>query len=205
MNILKKHLTNNVVINKNKYYLQKKGIPQGSILSSLLCCLYYTKLENEYIIPSLPSNNKSLLIRLADDYLCISNNIDYINTFYNKITNLKEYGCVINESKTKSNIIINQDEFTWCGLIININTLSIRNDYNKYLNVHPNYIVSKKYSNNSRDMIINRLLFFYKPKCYGMIIDPFINSKDVILVYYNIYRQIFMNYFYFVELNFIIL
>jgi hypothetical protein len=32
-----------------KYYLQKEGIPQGSVLSSLLCSLYYGYIELNYL------------------------------------------------------------------------------------------------------------------------------------------------------------
>lgn len=54
INSLAKHLNNNLIIYGNKYYMQKKGIPQGSILSSLLCNIYYGTIENKFIRPKLP-------------------------------------------------------------------------------------------------------------------------------------------------------
>lgn len=43
----------NVLQLDDKFYLQVKGIPQGSTLSSLLCSLYYGHLERNVIFPFL--------------------------------------------------------------------------------------------------------------------------------------------------------
>ncbi|XP_031104805.1 telomerase reverse transcriptase isoform X1 [Ipomoea triloba] len=50
---LKEHIKHNVLHMDNKFYLQGLGIPQGSVLSSLLCSLYYGYLEKNLIIPFL--------------------------------------------------------------------------------------------------------------------------------------------------------
>lgn len=99
-NDLKEHIKRNVLQLGIKFFLQSVGIPQGSVLSSLLCSLYYGHLENSVIFPFLekacipapgfPSKEPflddtaarydhlvackpiSLLLRLIDDLLFIS-------------------------------------------------------------------------------------------------------------------------------------
>ncbi len=45
--ILKHHITQNVIYMRGRYYLQQVGIPQGSVLSSLLCSLFYGHMETK--------------------------------------------------------------------------------------------------------------------------------------------------------------
>ncbi|KAG0480484.1 hypothetical protein HPP92_011342 [Vanilla planifolia] len=53
ISILTEHLKHNILQIKSNFYLQKIGIPQGSILSSILCCFYYGHLEKHVILPFL--------------------------------------------------------------------------------------------------------------------------------------------------------
>ncbi|GKV43306.1 hypothetical protein SLEP1_g50612 [Rubroshorea leprosula] len=57
---LKEHLKQNVVQFDKNFYLQIKGIPQGSVLSSLLCSLYYGHMERNLIIPLLERVSKDI-------------------------------------------------------------------------------------------------------------------------------------------------
>lgn len=60
---LNEHVKRNVLQLDKHFYLQDVGIPQGSVLSSLLCSFYYGHLETKVIIPFLqksaePGNDK---------------------------------------------------------------------------------------------------------------------------------------------------
>ncbi|XP_058225242.1 telomerase reverse transcriptase isoform X3 [Rhododendron vialii] len=60
---LNEHVKHNVLQLDKHFYLQDVGIPQGSVLSSLLCSFYYGHLETKVIIPFLqksvePGNDK---------------------------------------------------------------------------------------------------------------------------------------------------
>jgi len=46
------HLHRNVVRLGRTFYLQRTGIPQGSVLSTLLCCLFYAHMVR-HIQPSI--------------------------------------------------------------------------------------------------------------------------------------------------------
>jgi hypothetical protein len=56
LDVLKQHLCKNLVqLGPKSFFLQTRGIPQGSILSSMLCCCVYAHLEHHRLrpVPSL--------------------------------------------------------------------------------------------------------------------------------------------------------
>ncbi|KAJ1672685.1 Telomerase reverse transcriptase, partial [Spiromyces aspiralis] len=63
------HITDHII--GNSLYRQATGIPQGSILSPILCNMYYSQMENERL-GHLLNDDETLLIRLVDDFLFIS-------------------------------------------------------------------------------------------------------------------------------------
>ncbi|WOK95814.1 telomerase reverse transcriptase isoform X5 [Canna indica] len=60
--LLKEHLKHNILQIGQDFFLQKVGIPQGSILSTLLCCYYYGDMEKKMILPHIERNSKDLLV-----------------------------------------------------------------------------------------------------------------------------------------------
>ncbi|KAM9386412.1 telomerase reverse transcriptase [Phaethornis superciliosus] len=60
---------NNILVIRNRYYLQCCGIPQGSILSTLLCSLCYGDMENKLL---RGVQQDGVLIRLIDDFLLVT-------------------------------------------------------------------------------------------------------------------------------------
>ncbi|KAA8520248.1 hypothetical protein F0562_014504 [Nyssa sinensis] len=56
---LSEHVKHNVLQLDKKFYLQDVGIPQGSVLSSLLCSFYYGHLENNVIYPFLEKTSET--------------------------------------------------------------------------------------------------------------------------------------------------
>ena len=62
-----------------QFYRQKVGIPQGSVVSTVLCNLFYADLEKKKL-PFL-TDPDGLLLRLIDDFLFISMNLDHAKQF----------------------------------------------------------------------------------------------------------------------------
>jgi telomerase reverse transcriptase len=62
-----------------QFYKQKVGIPQGSILSTVLCNIFYADLERRKL-PFL-ADPDGVLLRLIDDFLFISMNKDHAKEF----------------------------------------------------------------------------------------------------------------------------
>ncbi|XP_074309417.1 telomerase reverse transcriptase isoform X3 [Silene latifolia] len=127
--ILKEHLKNNVLKLGQSFFLQTVGIPQGSVLSTLLCTLYYGHMENNVIVPYLAkgandvaghsdsgrvaleampdasfSFPKSMLLRFVDDYLFISTSKEQAVTFFSRLRRgFHEYNCYMNQEKFCTN------------------------------------------------------------------------------------------------------
>ncbi|XP_006893229.1 PREDICTED: telomerase reverse transcriptase isoform X2 [Elephantulus edwardii] len=69
---------NNIFKIKGRYYVQCQGIPQGSILSTLLCSFCYGDLENK-LLPGIQQDG--LLLRLIDDFLLVTPHLEQAKTF----------------------------------------------------------------------------------------------------------------------------
>ncbi|XP_064362812.1 telomerase reverse transcriptase isoform X3 [Dromaius novaehollandiae] len=71
-------LHNNILEIGRRYYLQCCGIPQGSILSTLLCSLCYGDMENKLLCGI---QQDGVLIRLIDDFLLVTPHLTQARTF----------------------------------------------------------------------------------------------------------------------------
>ncbi|XP_071311551.1 telomerase reverse transcriptase [Agelaius tricolor] len=69
---------NSILEIRNRYYLQCCGIPQGSILSTLLCSLFYGDMENKWLSGI---KQDGVLIRLIDDFLLLTPHLMKARTF----------------------------------------------------------------------------------------------------------------------------
>ncbi|XP_021744999.1 telomerase reverse transcriptase-like isoform X2 [Chenopodium quinoa] len=122
---LKEHLKNNVLKLGQYYFLQTVGIPQGSVLSSLLCTLYYGHMERNVIFPYLSlsgqdmpihvdngsaalvatsavsfSSPKYLLLRFVDDFLLVSTSKKQASSFFSRLRRgFHAYNCYMNQEK----------------------------------------------------------------------------------------------------------
>jgi telomerase reverse transcriptase len=138
LDLLHEHIRSNVVKLGNRFYRQKEGIPQGSILSSLLCSYFYTELENSAL--GFVNNESSLLMRLIDDFLIITTDRHVAETFMRTMhAGLPEFGVQVKADKSRANFDISIDgsaidrlpaetDFPYCGNAINTTTLDLSKD-----------------------------------------------------------------------------
>jgi telomerase reverse transcriptase len=137
MDLLEEHIQENIIKVGKKYFRQKKGIPQGSILSSILCNFFYAELEREKL--SFISED-CLLLRLIDDFLYITLDKDKAKKFLQTMHNGNpEYGAFVNPEKSLVNFettinskkvqqLVGTMEFPYCGNVVHTKTLDIRRD-----------------------------------------------------------------------------
>ncbi|XP_062521508.1 telomerase reverse transcriptase-like [Corticium candelabrum] len=190
LQLLQAHITCNIVKAQGKHYRQTVGIPQGSVVSTMLCSLYIGAVENLFIQLS----EDSVLMRMVDDFLLISYSLEEARNFiYSMQTGLEEFNCSLNVSKTFVNFdagfeceSILQDFFPWCGFCFNIHTLDVQVDYSRY---EGNYLSDSLTVDSTNHPFLDmkrRLLLFLKGRIHPIYLDENFNSKAVVTC--NVYQ-----------------
>lgn len=153
LDLLEDHVERNIVKIGKKFFRQKAGIPQGSVLSSLLCSYFYAELEKEHL--GFLSDDESILVRLIDDFLIITTNHNHAERFLQVMHGgLEEYGVKVNPAKSLVNFEITVDEsrvpridgdaaFPYCGSMIDTKTLEITKDRDRRINTGSISVVRK--------------------------------------------------------------
>lgn len=138
LDLLKDHMERNIIKIGKKFFRQKNGIPQGSVLSSLLCNCFYAKLEEEHL--SFINDGSALLLRLIDDFLLITTRKEEAARFVQVMHDgIQEYGVRVNPAKTLVNFKVKinginiarattDSPFPYCGTRIDTRTLEISKD-----------------------------------------------------------------------------
>ncbi|KAK6090414.1 hypothetical protein P3W45_000511 [Vairimorpha bombi] len=115
-------LLNNKIVHKNKVYKQIEGIPQGSILSTLVCSMYYSQMDEKYFNKVI---KEGIVIRYVDDFLVLSTNKKEIKDFIKMSDRLEKQGVSFNKEKMERNfviengdLILKDSEVNYCGLKI---------------------------------------------------------------------------------------
>ncbi|KIY34721.1 telomerase reverse transcriptase [Cryptococcus gattii E566] len=149
LNLLRSHIKDNTWKVGKQYFRQKTGIPQGSKVSTLLCTMFYSYLENEHL--SWTRREGSLLLRYIDDFLFITDNYNLARRFVDVMSRgFPEYGARISVDKTLLSFeydtgkqlapvcSVNDQgdvaDFPYCGFLIRTGTLDIMPDFTRLLN-----------------------------------------------------------------------
>jgi (2Fe-2S) ferredoxin len=159
LKILKEHLLANTVQVNDETFVQCQGIPQGSVLSTTLCNIYYGHFEHRVLrktLPELPvlpygaeSCQHEALLRYTDDWLFVSADLNRAQRFCRVMhRGNDDYGCHVNTSKSQVNFecyagqpeahaVPRFDEtgssglLSWCGILIDPVRLQIYVNYEK--------------------------------------------------------------------------
>lgn len=144
--LLEEHISNNLIKVGKDFCKQRVGIPQGSSLSTLLCCYYLARMEKWRNLCD-KDDKESLLMRYTDDFLFISTNQTKAKRFYESIkAEDTTFNVKISMDKSLHNLEIGvADEmyrlasgetmFPWCSYLFRMDTLSVQYDMNRYTNV----------------------------------------------------------------------
>ena len=137
MHLLREHVERNLVKIGKRFYRQRTGIPQGSILSSILCNYFYAELERDVLSFALGSD--CLLLRLLDDFLLITTNRQHAERFIRVMhRGHADYGVQVKSAKSMTNFDVVTDDgarvpkcspgthFLYCGVCIDTTTLEVR-------------------------------------------------------------------------------
>ena len=116
--LVRRHVVSHVVrMPDGVDYIQRRGVPQGSILSSLICNLYLARLEREQLVHQLHAHTVatdgrgdgdvaepvSLLMRLTDDFLFLSESRAAAAAFVRSMhTGFPDFNVRVSVSKTEA-------------------------------------------------------------------------------------------------------
>jgi telomerase reverse transcriptase len=136
MQLLREHVERNLVKIGKRFYRQRTGIPQGSVLSTILCNFFYAELERDVL--SFALGNDCLLLRLLDDFCLITTNRKHAERFVKVMhRGHAEYGVSVKTAKSLVNFDVSTDDgcavpkcvseenFPYCGVLINMRTLEV--------------------------------------------------------------------------------
>ena len=143
--LLKSHVEQNLVKIGKKYYRQRRGVPQGSVLSTTFCNYLYADLEHTHLSfleePDAHGNDETLLLRLVDDFLLITTNrpkaVRFVEVMH---TGLPDYGVMVKPEKSLVNFDVAPAPsspqlprcptalFSYCGTLIDTSRLSLTKD-----------------------------------------------------------------------------
>ena len=138
LHLLKEHVQRNIVKIGKKFFRQKQGIPQGSVLSSLLCNFFYAEFEREYL--GFLNPTQSILLRLIDDFLLITTDKAHAIRFLEIMHDgNEEYGIRVKSEKSLVNFactvkgiriqgLMKSRSFPYCGTKIDTVTLDLTKD-----------------------------------------------------------------------------
>lgn len=140
LGLLGEHVQRNMVKIGKRYYRQKEGIPQGSILSSLLCNYFYADLESKHLGFLKQGEGESLLLRLIDDFLLVTTDKEHAKRFLERMhEGVGEYGVKCHPGKSLVNFevwsqgqkvkrVVGKREFPFVGCIVDMKDLGISRD-----------------------------------------------------------------------------
>ncbi|KAL1888087.1 Telomerase reverse transcriptase [Ceratocystis pirilliformis] len=202
--LLAQHINTNVVKIGKKFYAQKQGIPQGSVLSSDLCNLFYADMEArelgflfEHSAQDMmnrkgdPGQAKdTLLMRLIDDSLLITTDKAKAQRFAEiMLRGLPKYGVTVNPQKSLVNFdcVVNgvrvprgdEAAFPYCGTLINCRTLSVMRLRKKLSNKDLSQALIVEYSRNPGQAFQKRVLRLFRIQSQAMFYDCTHNSTRI--------------------------
>ena len=193
MRLLKEHVQHNIVRIGKKHLKQTGGIPQGSVLSSILCSFFYSDFEMKHLDFLQPS--RSMLVRLIDDFMLITTDKVQARQFLQvMIKGNQAYGISVNPDKTLANFEAQlghlkipryqgRDGFPFCGMAIDTSTLEVRKDWqrkDKFVSNGLTVDAGRRPTATFR----RKVLLSFKMQLHAMLLDVTLNSPSRIVATY---------------------
>lgn len=191
MALLTEHVTKNLVRIGKKYYRQKTGIPQGSVVSSFLANYFYADLEIHHL--GYLNDPNCLLLRLIDDFLLITVDkakaVRFVETMH---AGIPDYGVECNPKKTLVNFdmeqggwpvnnVGNDHMFPYCGTMINTKTLEITKDRERGKNTDIANSLTVDFGRAPGQNFERKVLNAFKIQSHLMFFDTAHNTTRTVL------------------------
>jgi telomerase reverse transcriptase len=199
MALLEEHVRNNLVHIGKKYYRQRNGIPQGSVISSLLCNFFYAEMEEEVL--DFLRDEQDLLLRFTDDFLLVTTRPENAQRFLQvMMVGQPKYGITVNPTKSLVNFeatvegtklprLVDSSLFPYCGTLIDTQTLSVCKDRDHLYNAGRELAVSCRISDTLTtesskapgQAFHRKVLAFLRLQTQKLNLDTELNTTQVVL------------------------
>ncbi|TMW66307.1 hypothetical protein Poli38472_004072 [Pythium oligandrum] len=217
LSLLKEHLLGNLVQVNDNVYRQQQGIPQGSVLSTTLCNLYYAHFERRVLRKqaqmdsTVPTTCRhETLMRYTDDFLFISTDVTRARRFAEVMhQGNDDYGCFVNFTKSRANFpvtVINgrgsecliprfdQAEegyhglLAWCGLRVDTQRLQIYVNYEKLCLSTLAASIPFDETKAARSFFVKKVLSAIRQRWHPLYLDPGLLEPSTIHV--NLFQML---------------
>ncbi|CAI6341564.1 unnamed protein product [Periconia digitata] len=198
MQLLREHVERNVVKIGKKFYRQKNGIPQGSVLSTILCNFFYAQLEQDVL--GFARGSDCVLLRLLDDFCLITTSREKAERFVQVMhRGQPEYGVVIKASKSLANFDVTTEDgkriarcgsgvrFPYCGVLIDMRTLDVSKDAERAALTNTSDSLTVDLGKVAGQSFHRKALNAFKIQLQAMFIDTSFNSVPTVLA--NLYQS----------------
>lgn len=221
LELLKEHIFSNLVaINGDfgpRFLSQASGIPQGSVLSTILCNYYYGDLESRLLgdlfEPAQSRHCVHLLVRIVDDFLLLSTDKGMCTQFLEKMRiGIPDLGVMINQAKTRvsfdyvttdtSNTDATPIEktlemsssgdtfFSWCGMLLNTKSCEVRVDYVRFARTLAVDGLTVDRLGGEGTKLLLKMKSFVRPRCQPMLFDLRLHAAEHAL--FNFYQMMLL-------------
>jgi telomerase reverse transcriptase len=195
LDLLEQHIRYNLVRIGKKYFRQKNGIPQGSVVSALLCNFFYGEHEQSELA-FLRACDEAVLFRLIDDYLFVTTDRGLAERFLQvMLDGSPDYGISVSVEKTLVNFSAtyngsavprlppSQFEFPYCGTLIDTRTLAICKDRQREISggVRVSDTITVDANKTPGRNFRGKILAVFRLQMHGMFLDTKHNSAAVAL------------------------
>ncbi|CCA72867.1 related to telomerase reverse transcriptase [Serendipita indica DSM 11827] len=189
LSLLEEHITSNIVKIRGEFYKQQVGIPQGSVLSTILCNFFYGDLEasNPFSFVNDPSH---VLLRYMDDYLLVSTSLSAAHQFLEMMKQgHPQYGCFIAEDKTITNfehiaagtVVREENYMPWCGLHVNLQSLDVSIDFTRFQGKNILNALSVDSSHRPAASFKYKIMRTARDRCHLLFLDVNFNHRFTVL------------------------
>lgn len=211
--LLREHISNNLIKVGKDFCRQRIGIPQGSTLSTLLCCYYLARMERDLDLTSAAegAEQESLLMRYTDDFLFVSTSAEAARKFFVAVQKgSADFNCIIAPEKTRCNFsMISSDmdrsiltsaaavqvqpawdaraSMSWCSYLIDMRTLAVRYDLERYARTCVADSLTIPASSAFGAALTNAIIQTVQRRNLPIYLDVRLNMLDGVLI--NVYQS----------------
>ncbi|WFD36557.1 RNA-directed DNA polymerase [Malassezia cuniculi] len=191
---LEAHVTAHDVMLGRRIHRQVTGVPQGSVVATMLCNLMLADAERTYLSDALAHGH---LLRWTDDFLYITPSLAHAEQFCRALAHgFDKHGCEIALEKTLVNFdtilpnghvvprIAPGERLPWCGYAISPTDLSVRADVSRLPpSVRDTLTVGSHASPGN--VLLSRVLAAVRQRIHALFTDTVLNPVRV--AYANVF------------------